>query len=250
MDKFQGIFEGDQLSVCPTDEDRDDEREVVHLFQCCLNVIRSLKLDALVAHKNFEWCFIYLMVNLKQERWNTKELVIQATALLEQILVHHDSGLKDKPTLISLSAHLCGENHKKIRSFIDGHFCLALTRNGWQDKALSLALFQVYCLNLKFPVVSDHLDTLLPPSLNLVDSHIDSLKVLGVNCLYHIMNECGKTELRWHGRSKVIYDGLQKLTYSKDHLLLTILHPALIKVVQVIQAGNEVPTPNLIAAYI
>ncbi len=48
------------------------------------------------------------------------------------------------------------------------------------------------------PHLSDHLEVVLPPSLNFVDDHEVDNKVLSVTCLQHIISNTSSSELRWY----------------------------------------------------
>jgi hypothetical protein len=96
---------------------------------------------------------------------------------------------------------------------------------------------------MKFPHLSDYLEQILPPALLLVDDHELVNKLLGVRCLDHIATNTTKTELSWFGRADVIYDSLQKLTYSNEASLLDVLHPCVLKILAVTEnkAKDKLP---------
>lgn len=170
---------------------------------------------------------IFLAVNLDLHPWNNPQLVNECNRLFNQIT---NANCESKNMI--KSPQFCDKVNKYISK--------ALRRCAWQDHAVVCSLYLWYCHQLKFPLVSEHLDILLPPSLLLVDSYDDELKVQGVKCLQHIMSESGKVELRWHGRAQVIFDALQKLMYTNYQSLVTILHPTIIKIMAVIDGDSSV----------
>lgn len=174
---------------------------------------------------------VVLAVNQQLQPWNNADLICCCQELLPQLLAQHDLEANMPHKLFEKYPKLCLEMNVLISS--------TLRRDQWQDHAIMCSFYTWYCKELSFPLVSEYLDILLPPSLHLVDSYIDEMKVIGVECLSHIMKESGKAELRWHGRSGVILDALLKLTYSKHEPLLVILHPTLIQILEVLDTDSN-----------
>ncbi|XP_045132086.1 TELO2-interacting protein 2-like isoform X2 [Portunus trituberculatus] len=84
--------------------------------------------------------------------------------------------------------------------------------------------------------LGEHLKVLLPPALFIVDDWEDRNKVLGIQCLSHILENTAGSELRWYGRADVIYDALKPLLYSKESEILSSLYPTIIKVSEILEA--------------
>ena len=114
-------------------------------------------------------CLMIHVVNLETQRWNTRKDVSASLSIAEQ-LFHgkpHHIFLRDNPkTITALNRQLSG----------------SLTRRSWQNHAVSVALFYWYCAALRFPVMSEQLNYVLPMSLLLVDSPDDALRF--VFCSY------------------------------------------------------------------
>ncbi|XP_067942993.1 TELO2-interacting protein 2-like [Watersipora subatra] len=165
---------------------------------------------------------IFLATNLQAQPWNNSKLVKKACHIYDKLI-----GVDGVRHLLNSNSKIC----KKVNKWI----IQVLKRDSWQEYASVYVLYRWYCSLLAFPQVSEHLDVLIPPSLLLVDSYDDELKVAGVDCLCHIIQESGKTELRWHGRAEVIYDALQKLTYTQHEPLISLLHPTIIKIMKVLE---------------
>lgn len=174
-----------------------------------------------------------IAVNMKHERWNSEQLVLQAQTLCKEKLC---KGLDMNTATLDLfrkNSRLCKIINKMITS--------TLKRETWNRHAVTCQLYYWYCHSLKFPLASEHLDVLLPPCLNFMDSFDDGTKLFGLECLYHILSECGQAELLWHNRAQVIYDALHKLTYTKEERLITLIHPTMIKILGVFEKDLSRP---------
>ena len=58
-------------------------------------------------------------------------------------------------------------------------------------------MYTILNTQVKMPDFSNHLDVVLPPSLNMVDDHELEYKILGVTCLQHIIDNTSSSELNW-----------------------------------------------------
>lgn len=170
-------------------------------------------------------CAILLAVNMKIERWNNQNQVNEARAILRKLTRDVWDTEKAGLDLLKHNPSVC----KKINEVITQ----TLKRDTWEKHAVACQLFSWYCHHLRFPQVSDHLDVLLPPCLNFMDSYDDDMKHFGLKSLHHLLSESGQAELLWHNRAQVIYDVLHKLTYTKNEKLIVLLHPTMIKILDV-----------------
>ncbi|KAG0722461.1 TELO2-interacting protein 2 [Chionoecetes opilio] len=84
--------------------------------------------------------------------------------------------------------------------------------------------------------LGEHLVHLLPPALFIVDDWEAKNKLLGLKCLHHILENTVGSELRWYGRSSVIYDALKPLLHTREPEILSNLYPTIIKVAKVVEA--------------
>ena len=65
---------------------------------------------------------------------------------------------------------------------------------------------------------------------------------MGLHCLRHIMQQSSRTELRWFGRSEVIYDSLLRALFGCDHVCLDAVILCLFDVLNVIEASPRCAT--------
>lgn len=195
--------------------------------------------DQLSGHE-LDYGIMFLAVNLEMHPWNNHKLVEDAKRLYNQLITKSEELLAD-----TLNAHQCVVDSPRFYEKVHKRITSALRRDTWEGHAATCHLYIWYCIQLKFPSVSDHLDVLLPPSLLLVDSYDDALKVCGVKCLYHIMSESGQAELRWHGRAQVIFDALHKLTYTRQEAVVAVVHSALLKILRVLGSDATASSVSL-----
>lgn len=121
-----------------------------------------------------------------------------------------------KPTLQRLS-EIFNKDNWKIYPSLKMSYWWILNRTGKND-------------------LGDHLVHLLPPALFIVDDWENKNKLLGLQCLSHILENTVGSELRWYGRAAVIYDALKPLLYTREPEVLCSLYPVIIKVAQVLEA--------------
>lgn len=234
QDVYDKLFESQTISVYAIDSEEANysDSSTQQKLQDALLALRKIDFGS-ISTLEVAYCIIVASASSALERWTTKKLVSEASDLLNAIL--ESLGGKGSSWSGLFSTH--NELVKVLNNLIKSK----LKRDQWQDQALTCSVFIWYCTNLKFPLISDNLDVLLPPCLNLMDSYVDEVKLKGVKCLYHVLMESGMAELRWHARSQVIYDALQKLTYTREPSLVSALYPALIKILKVMDLSDPAP---------
>ncbi|ESP02358.1 hypothetical protein LOTGIDRAFT_54709, partial [Lottia gigantea] len=99
-----------------------------------------------------------------------------------------------------------------------------LLKHNWMKNPNIQKSFQWMLPKVKFPYLSEFIDTVLPPSLNFVDDFEVTNKCAGVECLHHIIDNVSREELRWCGRAEVIFDVIEKQMYHHDPQLIANLH--------------------------
>ncbi|XP_023237456.1 TELO2-interacting protein 2-like isoform X4 [Centruroides sculpturatus] len=104
-----------------------------------------------------------------------------------------------------------------------------LMKNNWYKNPSNRFIFKWFLLHIKYPHLSCYLTEVLPPSLIFVDDHLVENKVLGLECLYHIIENLPPSELKLNGKADVVYDALKHLLYIAELPVINILHPCLLK---------------------
>ncbi|XP_041458965.1 TELO2-interacting protein 2-like isoform X2 [Lytechinus variegatus] len=151
--------------------------------------------------------------------WTNKASLQAANALLNQLT--STCGCNSLPTLLS-GCHSDTKRNDGVntkRLIPKGAFRLAmvelkqqLTRNDWKKYPAAKHTFAWLLAHLKM-----------------------ENKVLGIQCLRHIIDNVDPTELRWYGRAEVIYEALHPLLYNHKPDLIDILFPCLLAILKVIE---------------
>ena len=84
---------------------------------------------------------------------------------------------------------------------------------------------------------------MLPPSLLFIDDHQMEYKVVGVQCLHHIIQQVSASELQRQGMAEVMYEALQHQLYTHEHQLLDAALPALYSSLAVVEKAPCKVTP-------
>lgn len=64
--------------------------------------------------------------------------------------------------------------------------------------------------HVQFPHLSGHLHEFLPFSLRFLDDWETHNKVVGVQCLTHLVDNVSPTEISWYGRTELIEEALDR----------------------------------------
>lgn len=114
-----------------------------------------------------------------------------------------------------------------------------LNKESWKKEPASRQVFHWLLLHMKHPFVGEHLNSLLPPALLFVDDYQPSNKLLGIRCLQHIIKQVDPTELRWYGRSEVIFQALQPLLYQQEDVIIKELIPCLLSILPIMEKPGQ-----------
>ena len=110
-----------------------------------------------------------------------------------------------------------------------------LRKDVWKRNPSRVSVYRICLFSITFPLLGDYVSYFLPPALTFLDDFEVKSRIIGVNCIQHIVSNCTKTELQWHGHGQVIYDALYHLTYGKEEHLTDILYPCLFAVLKIVE---------------
>ncbi|XP_077996795.1 TELO2-interacting protein 2-like [Glandiceps talaboti] len=183
-------------------------------------------------------CVTIAATHAEKHQWSNKTTVQQSQELQKAIC--QVCSCDTIQELLSGPTHTAQEDTKRI--FEKGIFGKILTnlrpilaRETWKLEPRSRHVFKWCMSKVKHPYLGDYLDKVLPPSLLFVDDYQVDNKILGIQCLHHIISNVDPTQLKWYGTAMVIYEALQKHIYSQEVLLLDVLYPCLIGLLKVIE---------------
>lgn len=174
-----------------------------------------------------------LIICLEHEqasRWTTVQSVECAKSLLATVCTANgcdtfDSLLNANEGKFGLLQHVLNDVLPK------------LTRTTWKLNPVASHVFRRCLLVTRQPLLSDFLPMFLPPTLLFVDDFEAENRLSGLRCLQHIMQHCSKTELRWYGRSEVIYDSLLRSLFGCDDVALDAVILCLFDVLGVVEVS-------------
>lgn len=110
-----------------------------------------------------------------------------------------------------------------------------LTKEGWTMFPSAKCVFQWCLFNTRYPDFYDYLERFLPPSLNFVDDFIMENRVIGVQCLQHIMENVSPEQLRWYGHADVIYQAVKHQLHTNEAELNEVSFPAILSILQIVE---------------
>lgn len=206
------------------------------------------------------------LLSLDTDEDNVKHLVAGALPhLLILVIEHEQPNLWTSKSSLSLSKEVLrkvkdvlsvsgneellqyqiSQNHlSSILVHIQKHLSEKLKRDTWMCFP-SLKMVYKWCVfNTRFPNMSEVFPKFLPTALLFTDDHVLENKILGVSCLYHIMQNTSREELRWYGQADVIYEALKHQMYTREAKLIDVLHPALLYILSVVEKDPQYCTDS------
>lgn len=110
-----------------------------------------------------------------------------------------------------------------------------LTRDRWKKSEQSRSTYIYMVKRSNGDILTEYFGHLFPFMLMMVDDYVNSHVVSGLTCLQHILNEVPYSELRFLGRSDVIYDALMKKLYTREPIVANLLLPCLLSCLECIE---------------
>ncbi|CAG0897293.1 unnamed protein product [Darwinula stevensoni] len=172
----------------------------------------------------------------KENVWSGHNLIEGASALLNEAL--SVTGAKSASDLLVGKSQLYERGIKK-----DCFVALRpkLLKDTWKKyPAAKMAYFWLLS-QIKFPELSDLIDTVMPTALILLDDHIPANNILGIQAVQHVIDNVSPTELRWHGRAEVIYAALKHELFAREPCIVSCLHPPLISILTILEGDPKKP---------
>eukprot|EP00057_Strongylocentrotus_purpuratus_P034567 XP_795754.2 PREDICTED: TELO2-interacting protein 2 [Strongylocentrotus purpuratus] len=234
--------DSDILGCLPPDildeslEGQLDDRESEEKGECSDRLLRG------VMKSTIGPSIVLCSLHAQKHPWTSKASRQAGNALLTQLT--RICGCNSISTLLS-GCHNETQQHDGVslrRLIPKGAFGLAivelkqqLTRSDWKKYPAAKHTFTWLLAHMKHPYVGEQLDHCLPPSLLFVDDFEMENKVLGIQCLKHIIENVDPTELRWYGRAEVIYEALYPLMYNHKPDLIDVLYPCFLATLKVVE---------------
>ncbi|KAM4836648.1 TELO2-interacting protein 2 [Thomomys bottae] len=122
----------------------------------------------------------------------------------------------------SVAGFLCGENEEERGRFpvVIGLLKPELNKESWKNNPAVKHVFSWTLQQITRPWLSQHLERILPPSLLISDDYQTENKVLGVQCLHHIVLNVPAADLLQYNRAQVLYHAIFNHLYMPEHQLV------------------------------
>ncbi|ETE63255.1 TELO2-interacting protein 2, partial [Ophiophagus hannah] len=106
-----------------------------------------------------------------------------------------------------------------------------------------------FVVEIQRPWLGDHLEKVLPPSLLLSDDYRVENKILGVQCLHHIIQNVPAAVLGQFNRVQVVYHALFNHLYSREAQLVQVVLLCILDVLPVLERAPQLsPKPRRVTA--
>ncbi|CAL8137958.1 unnamed protein product [Orchesella dallaii] len=116
-------------------------------------------------------------------------------------------------------------SHSLTPQDADFHIILQLLRKklkkvDWKYFPVSAHAFGWLLKQIQGPNLSDFVDLIIPPCLLFTDDYYDDYKLLGLECMLHVVQNADRTDLLRNNWANVMYDAVQRLCTDKDPLVI------------------------------
>lgn len=164
---------------------------------------RSFDRDFLV------WTLILCGEHHSADYWTTDESCKLAALCVQALCTFHDCS--------SISQLLLGRSQDLSPSFKQALVILRpkLLQSTWRKHPGAIASYKWLLTQLCSPNLSEYLDIVSPTALIIIDDHDVNRRLLGLQCLSHIINNVARTELCQRGLHHVFYRTLEPLLWQR-----------------------------------
>nr|XP_028563809.1 TELO2-interacting protein 2 isoform X2 [Podarcis muralis] len=189
--------------------------------------------------------YLFAVTHVAERLWTTPKTRRMAQELLDGLLRASDCR--------SVPEFLRGAREDETGWLAVVMQCLKpeLTKDTWQRSPATKHVFSCTLQHVTRPWLGPHLEKVLPPSLLLSDDYREENKILGVQCLHHIIRNVPAADLCQYNRAQVVYHALFNHLYSKEARLLQVvllclldLLPILEKALQRLPHNPQLVTPS------
>lgn len=126
-------------------------------------------------------------------------------------------------------------NLNEIFSF----FRKKLLNENWKNEIDSINSISKIILYIKHPNLSgDVFHQILPIVLKFTDDYMIENKIIGVNLLLHLLDECNTTEIRWN--EVILFDVMLKSLAFHDSQFIEKALPCMVKLLKILVPKEEI----------
>ncbi|XP_030319815.1 TELO2-interacting protein 2 isoform X2 [Calypte anna] len=114
-----------------------------------------------------------------------------------------------------------------------------LSKDTWKCNPASKFVFSWTLPQVTRPWLSSHLESVLPPSLLISDDYQEENKLLGVQCLHHIILNVPAAELCQFNRAQVVFHALYNHLYTREPPLIQAVLLCLLDLLPVLERAQR-----------
>nr|XP_034995605.1 TELO2-interacting protein 2 isoform X2 [Zootoca vivipara] len=177
--------------------------------------------------------YLFAVTHVAERLWTTPKTRRVAQELLDGLLRASDSR--------SVPEFLRGAREDETGWLAVVMQCLKpeLTKDTWQRSPATKHVFSYTLQHVTRPWLGPHLEKVLPPSLLLSDDYREENKILGVQCLHHIIQNVPAADLCQYNRVQVVYHALFNHLYSKDARLIQVVLLCLLDLLPILEKALQ-----------
>ncbi|XP_034235425.1 TELO2-interacting protein 2-like [Thrips palmi] len=187
-------------------------KDVVNKLKSVLNFIR--KFVSIVPSQVFDrdllvWLLILCGEHHFPDLWTTDETREVAVLCVQELCSFYDCS--------SVSQLVLGQSQKSSPCFKQALVILRpkLLRNSWRKNPGAIASYKWLLVQLCAPHLSEYLDIVSPTTLLILDDHDEGRRLLGLQCMLHIIDNVARTELCQRGLHQVFYKTLEPMMWQR-----------------------------------
>ncbi|XP_053126035.1 TELO2-interacting protein 2 [Hemicordylus capensis] len=233
-----GELSSDHPAFSAAAEQAADASQVFRSLLAKVTVARNAKnlgaaaVDS-VLHQVAGPVYVFAVTHTAKKPWSRPRTRSRAQELLEDLL--QASGCQSVPEFLR------GARGGEEGWFAEVMQCLKpeLTKETWQRNPATKHVFSWTLQQVTRPWLSLHLEKVLPLPLLLSDDYRVENKILGVQCLHHIVCNVPAAELCQFNRAQVLYHAIFNHLYSKEAKLVQVVLLCLLDLLAVLEKAPQ-----------
>lgn len=167
---------------------------------------------------------------------------------------HHEKNVWNTEESVSISKELIANfcqlyQYESISQFLMGHnnlsmilekFRYKLRKDSWKTYPSAVAWYKWILNQVEKQAFCDHIHEILPTALLIVDDYVPENVVIGLECLYQIIQHSDMNKnLIDTGYADVIFRALQALTYERKVILVKPVYACLGSLLAIMEHWNN-----------
>ncbi|KAH0623191.1 hypothetical protein JD844_031245 [Phrynosoma platyrhinos] len=177
--------------------------------------------------------FVFAITHVAEQPWSNPRTRPKAQEVLEGLL--RVSGCRSVPEFLR-GAH---DDQEGWFAEVMRYLKPELTKETWQRNPATKFAFASMLQQVTRPWLSQHLENVLPPSLLLSDDYRVENKILGVQCLHHIIRNVPAADLCQFNRVQVVNHALSIHLYNKEPQVMQIVLLCILDLLPILEKASR-----------